>query len=87
MLWVQALCLEEVSHIPYMWYVISIYYINYDALLIFQGSKVPSGTHQFCGKITKYFDYYSSNGDLTVTFNSYSKPHGKGFKMNYVLTG
>ncbi|KAK5640278.1 hypothetical protein RI129_011089 [Pyrocoelia pectoralis] len=49
---------------------------------------LPVGLHEYCGKTAVAFDYYTGENEVVVSFSSgFNNPHGRGFKMEYRLTG
>ncbi|KAK4871991.1 hypothetical protein RN001_016115 [Aquatica leii] len=53
-----------------------------------QGHTSPVGVHDYCGKHALSFDHYSGENEVIVSFTSgYNVPHGKGFKLEYLLAG
>uniref|UniRef100_A0A1Y1LNZ2 Cubilin n=1 Tax=Photinus pyralis TaxID=7054 RepID=A0A1Y1LNZ2_PHOPY len=49
---------------------------------------LPVGVHEYCGKTTHAFDYYSGENEVVLSFLSgFNNPHGRGFRMEYRLTG
>ncbi|KAF5282685.1 hypothetical protein FQA39_LY17492 [Lamprigera yunnana] len=55
---------------------------------VYSEHMTPVGVHEFCGKHALEYDLYFGSNTAIVSFvTGFNVPHGKGFRMEYVLAG